>query len=131
MTKYLLLILFFFIIIILLGFLIIILLPDDKKIIYIIRNTICFLPLSQEAQNKLAKIIIEILLYFRNLKPNYFFSRIHIPSSSQSIKKEIKIPKEFNLWDEKINYCSKKDGKIDDIYYDESVLPSKATVTLY
>lgn len=129
--SYLLIIIFLLIIILLIGYLILLLLPSDENIIYIIENTIYYLPLPNNVQIKLKNIILNYVMYIRNYKKCNNKNNIIINNTEKKKDIKIYIPNEIDLWEDKINYCTSKKGKIKNINYNDLVLPSKTNIVLY
>ncbi|ARF08911.1 hypothetical protein Catovirus_1_961 [Catovirus CTV1] len=97
---------------------------DIDKLKYMIIKTVKLLPLTEEGKGNLISTIC-----------NYFMKKtgklLNIIPSEEKVLENIKISDKINPWDNKIKYCDIKKGRINNIYYDQTIAPTKSSFILY
>lgn len=103
---------------------------SDDKLVYIVNKFVVLLPFDEQAKKNIYKSIVDFLIMLKNIR----FCEPH-PSVNASKKMIDIVGMPINNpvmdWADEIKYCDNKNGYIEDIYYDETVRPTKSVFTLY
>lgn len=106
---------------------------NDGQLKYIINKFVNVFPINRfdnEVKINIYTTLVDFIIKLRNIKLGDLIS-INKQIVPEIVHSDIiEMPTNMD-WDSQIKYCSKKDGYIEDIYYDETVRPTKPSMILY